>query len=281
MSKTSPMLIAQLSDVHVGGGRYREQLLRTAIDEVNSAEPDVVVVAGDLTDDGYPDQYPLAAEELSRLTCPQIVRVPGNHDARNVGYLRYEDAFGARDSRLRLTSGGIDVAIVAVDSSKPDLDEGEIGREHYGWIEDGFAGDADLRVFVCHHHLVPVPGTGRERNQVLDAGDVLSLLRQCGVDLVLSGHRHVPYVWPIAGMLLVHSGTVSTLRTRGFPHPAYNLIKVEEARIAVELCIPGGGRQGLGEYPRDWPAELSARHADPFVRAARGESLADEAPTER
>jgi 3',5'-cyclic-AMP phosphodiesterase len=59
---------------------------------------------------------------------------------------------------------------------------------------------------------------GRERNQVLDAGDVLSLLRQCGVDLVLSGHRHVPYVWPIAGMLLVHSGTVSTLRTRGFPH---------------------------------------------------------------
>ena len=66
---------------------------------------------------------------------------------------------------------------------------------------------------------MPVPGTGRERNQVLDAGDVLSLLRQCEVDLVLSGHRHVPYVWPIAGMLLVHSGTVSTLRTRGLPQP--------------------------------------------------------------
>ena len=50
-----------------------------------------------------------------------------------------------------------------------------------------------------------------ELNQVLDAGDVLSLLRQTGVDLVLAGHRHVPYVWPVAGMLLVHSGTVSTL----------------------------------------------------------------------
>jgi 3',5'-cyclic AMP phosphodiesterase CpdA len=171
------------------------------------------------------------------------------------------------------------VALVAVDSSKPDLDEGEIGREHYGWIEDGFAGEADLRIFVCHHHLVPVPGTGRERNQVLDAGDVLSLLRQCGVDLVLSGHRHVPYVWPIAGMLLVHSGTVSTLRTRGFPHPAYNLITIDDGRISVELCIPRGRRQSLGEYPRDWPAELSARHADPFVRAARGDSLADAQPT--
>ena len=26
------------------------------------------------------------------------MRVPGNHDARNVGYLRFEDTFGARDS---------------------------------------------------------------------------------------------------------------------------------------------------------------------------------------
>jgi Icc protein len=273
------VLIAQLSDVHVGGSRYREGLLRTAIEEVNNAEPDLVVVAGDLTDDGYPDQYPLAAQELGALSCRQIVRVPGNHDARNVGYLRYEDTFGARDSRLRLECAGSEVALVAVDSSKPDLDEGEIGREHYGWIEEGFSGEADLRLFVCHHHLVPVPGTGRERNQVLDAGDVLSLLRQCGVDLVLSGHRHVPYVWPIAGMLLVHSGTVSTLRTRGFPHPAYNLLTVEEGRISAELCIPGNGRQSLGEYPRDWPVELSARHADPFVRAARGASLADTQPT--
>ena len=88
------MLIAQLSDVHVGGSRYREELLRSGIAEVNAAEPDLVVIAGDLTDDGYPDQYPVAREELAALTCPQIVLVPGNHDARNVGYLRFEDTFG-------------------------------------------------------------------------------------------------------------------------------------------------------------------------------------------
>ena len=197
---------------------------------------------------------------------------------RNVGYLRYEDTFGARDSRRRLRVSGFELALVAVDSSKPDIDEGEVGREHYGWIADGFAGEADLRVFVCHHHLMPIPGTGRERNQVLDAGDVLSLLRSCAVDLVLGGHRHVPYVWPVAGMLLVHSGTVSTLRVRGFPHPAYNLIEVRGC-ISVEACIPGGARHSLGVYPRDWPAELSARHADSFVRPQRGLSLADERPS--
>jgi 3',5'-cyclic-AMP phosphodiesterase len=274
--ETLPMLIAQLSDIHVGGGRYRQDLLRQAIAEINAEKPDLVVVAGDLTDDGYPDQYPLVHEELSALSCPEIVRVPGNHDARNVGYLRFEDTFGARDSRLRSQVAQLDLELVAVDSSKPDLDEGEIGREHYGWIEEGFEGRADLRLFVCHHHLVPIPGTGRERNQVLDAGDVLSLLRQCGVDLVLAGHRHVPYVWPVAGMLLVHSGTVSTLRTRGFPHPAYNLVRVEGGRISVELRVPGGERRSLGNYPRDWPEDISARHADPFVRAQRELSLAED-----
>ena len=270
------MRIAQLSDVHVGGSRYHQDLLRTAIEEINAAEPDIVVVAGDITDEGYPDQYPVAAEELEAIACENVVLVPGNHDARNVGYLLFEDTFGTRDTRLRLDCADLEIALVAIDSSKPDLDEGEIGREHYGWIEEGFAGDADMRIFVCHHHLMPVPGTGRERNQVLDAGDVISLLRQLSVDLVLSGHRHVPYVWPVAGMFIVHSGTVSMLRTRGFPHPAYNLITIEGGQIAVELRIPGGEHQSLGEYPRDWPEELSARHIDPFVRATRGESLAND-----
>lgn len=273
------MLIAQLSDIHVGGGRYRQELLRRSIEEVNAAEPDLVVIAGDLTDDGYADEYAAAREELAEVACPRIVMVPGNHDARNVGYLRFEDTFGPRDSRQRTTIAGIDIALVAVDSSKPDLNEGEIGREHYPWIEEGFAEDADLRIFVCHHHLMPIPWTGRESNQVLDAGDVLSILRHCGVDLVLSGHRHVPWVWPVAGMLLVHSGTTSTLRTRGFTHPAYNLVTVDEHEISVEVCIAGGEHRPLGAYPRRWPEGLSGRHQELIVWPPPGLALAEDKPT--
>ena len=110
------MLIAQISDLHVGGSRYREELLRAAIAEINDAGADLVVVAGDLTDDGFPDQYPVVAEELSALAASaDIVRVPGNHDARNVGYVHFEDTFGGRDSRLRVSCGGLDLALVAVE----------------------------------------------------------------------------------------------------------------------------------------------------------------------
>ena len=41
----------------------------------------------------------------------------------------------------------------------------------------------------------PMPGTGRERNIVNDAGDTLETLQRANVDLVLSGHKHVPYAW--------------------------------------------------------------------------------------
>jgi 3',5'-cyclic-AMP phosphodiesterase len=269
------MLIAQLSDLHVGGARYDESLLRTALAEVAEADPDLVVIAGDLTHDGYPDQYDEVRELLSGIASPSVVLVPGNHDARHVGYLQFERVFGARDTRQRLSAAGERVALVAVDSSKPDVDDGEIGRERYPWIEAGFAGSADLRLFVCHHHLMPIPGTGRELNQVLDAGDVLAVLRRSQVDVVLAGHRHVPYVWPVGGMLLVHSGTASSRRTRAFTEPAYNFIRVEPELVSVELCVPGGRRQSLGEFPRRWPAALARTDHEPFGHEGVGPALAN------
>jgi Icc protein len=252
------VIIAQLSDLHVGASRYDEQLLRQAIAEVNELGPDLVVVAGDVTDEGYAEQYEAAVEELGRIACRNVVVVPGNHDARNVGDVRFEQAFGARDSVHRQRAVGLDATVVAVDSSKPDLDDGAVGREHYPWVQSAFADLSDIRVFVCHHHLVAVPGTGREHNQLLDAGDVLALLHHAHVDIVLAGHRHVPYVWPIAGRLIVNSGTVSTSRTRGFPHPAYNVIRIDRRAIDVEARVPGGASHTLGTYPRVWPEGLGA-----------------------
>ena len=50
-------------------------------------------------------------------------------------------------------------------------------------------------------------------------GDVLEILDRHGVDLVLAGHRHVPYTWQVNGTLIVTSGTACTWRTRGeTPH---------------------------------------------------------------
>ena len=203
--------------------------MERAISEVNDLSPDLVVCSGDLTTFGFKPEYAQAKEYLDRLRCESLVVVPGNHDARNVGYVHFEELFGERSSVLRL--GG--VTVVAVDSTEPDLDHGQIGRGRYGWIEEQFADDSKLRIFVLHHHLLPVPGTGRERNVVYDAGDALECLLRAGVHLVLSGHKHVPYAWRLENLFVVNTGTVSSLRLRGNTRPCYNVIEFTDKHVDI------------------------------------------------
>jgi 3',5'-cyclic-AMP phosphodiesterase len=271
------MRIGHFSDIHVLDPRFDEGLLETTIDEINAEDPDLVVVAGDLTSNGYREQFEYARSRLDRLACREIVLVPGNHDARSVGYLHYEDLFGERAHARTIDAPDGRVQIVCVDSSKPDIDDGEIGRELYGWILDSFAGEAALRIFVMHHHLVAIPGTGRDRNQVWDAGDALEILRSAEVDIVLGGHRHVPHVWPIGGLFLVHSGTASTRRVRGYSHPSYNFVTLTRDLIEVEMREPGGPREVIARFERPSGPDGDYRSmSEQVVRRQRGGSFRSE-----
>jgi 3',5'-cyclic AMP phosphodiesterase CpdA len=140
------------------------------------------------------------------------------------------------------------VTVVAVDSTEPDLDHGQIGRGRYGWIEQEFAEPARLRVFVLHHHLLPVPGTGRERNVVYDAGDAIECLQRAGVNLVLSGHKHVPYAWKLEDLFVVNTGTVSSLRLRGNTRACYNVVEVTGSHVAVWRRYPFHGAEKIIQF---------------------------------
>ncbi len=239
--------IAHISDLHCGSPHFVANLLDRAIVEVNDLKPDVVVCSGDLTTFGYRPEYAEAAEYLAKLDCERLVVVPGNHDSRNVGYIHFEEFFGSRNSVVHVNG----TTVVAVDSSEPDLDHGQIGRGRYPWIAEQFAEPADFRVFVLHHHLLPVPGTGRERNIVHDAGDTLEVLQSAGVNLVLSGHKHVPYAWKLENIFVVNAGTVSTLRLRGRGRPCYNLIEVDERHVDVWRKYPFHGQERIIQFSID------------------------------
>jgi 3',5'-cyclic AMP phosphodiesterase CpdA len=240
-----PLTIAHLSDLHVGDPHFVPDLLTRAISEINEAKPDLVVCSGDLTTFGFKEEYLRARRYLDRIECDGLVVVPGNHDSRNVGYVHFEALFGDRSSVLRKNG----VTVVAVDSTEPDLDHGEIGRGRYPWIEEQFAAEpSELRVFVLHHHLLPIPGTGRERNVVYDAGDTIECLQRAGVQLVLSGHKHVPYAWKLENLYVVNTGTVSTLRLRGNTRPCYNLVQAEGTRVTVSRRYPYHGEERIIEF---------------------------------
>ena len=230
MSTRGRLTICQISDIHCGSPYFIPDLLERSILEINDLEPVAVVVSGDLTNAGYRQEFELSAEYVRRFDCDNVMVIPGNHDSRNVGYVHFERLFGERQSVIDLD----EVILVGVDSSEPDLNDGQVGREHYEFIEESFSGAVDkLKIFVVHHHLIPLPGTGRERNIIFDAGDILERLIETEVDLVLSGHKHVPYTWRLENMLIVNAGTASTLRLRGNTRPCYNVIEVEDGRVEV------------------------------------------------
>jgi Icc protein len=246
-----PLRIAQLSDIHFGGPlSLPADVLAAIAERVRGIDPDLVVIAGDVTTAGYEWEYDAAAEWLETIDFPKIV-IPGNHDGRNVGRVHFRRHFGdpfsrhreafapERAERLRATG----FSVVALDSSEPDLDEGRVGEERYPWIRDQFDEPDDIKIVAVHHHLISIPGTGRERNIVHDAGDLLLTLTRLDVDLILSGHKHVPFFWGLNGMLLCNSGTAGTRRVRGMTPPSWNEVHVDATTIKVFLHYLDGRRE--------------------------------------
>jgi 3',5'-cyclic AMP phosphodiesterase CpdA len=246
-----PLRIAQLSDIHMGGPlSLPAEEMAAILERVRSIDPDVVVLAGDLTTAGYEWEYEEAARWIEQIEFPKVI-IPGNHDARNVGYVHFERLFGQPYSRLRtafdpergerLQASGF--TIVGLDSSEPDVNEGRVGRDRYAWIAEQFDEPNDIRIVAVHHHLVPIPGTGRERNIVLDAGDLLLTLSMLDVDIVLSGHKHVPYFWGLNGMLICNSGTAGTWRVRALSPPSWNELHVDASTIKIFVHYLDGRRE--------------------------------------
>jgi 3',5'-cyclic-AMP phosphodiesterase len=274
--KDEQLTIAQISDIHCGHPMFDGDLMDHTITEVLELAPDLVVIAGDLTSEGYAPQYRQAKRYIDRLADLELVIVPGNHDLMNVGFLHFQDSFGKSDRVVRVpfsSSNGVQpqryATLVAVNSSKPDLADGEVGHLRYDWIRESFEWPDDYRIFVLHHHLVSVPGTGRERNIVWDAGDLLALLLELEVNLVLSGHKHVPNVWQFGQMLLVNSGTASSHRVRGYTRPSYNVIEVNSERVRIVQRYPGLGEIVAGRYSvADHQLKLNPQISGMFNRGA-------------
>lgn len=239
--------IVHLSDLHISSAHFLSDVAESVVQGVNEISPDILVITGDLTQNGSFQEYMEAKEWIDRFECKNKVVVPGNHDSRNVGYLLFEDLFKARFSCCSLDG----VTVVGVDSSQPDIDDGHIGREMYGWIAENFNG-SNLKVFALHHHLIPVPMTGREEEIPVDSGDVLELLNRCGVDIVLCGHRHVPWVWKLNDMFVVNAGTACSNKIKARTTQCYNLIEIENAgkgdtgdtgkHIRIYRVLPAGER---------------------------------------
>lgn len=242
--------IVHISDTHVSKfGMFLPERLDASIRIINSLDPkpDFIVHTGDLTDNGILMDYEMAIDKMEEFE-PEIIYVPGNHDERNYG-----------DSLFREMVSGVDVVtsfgktvVLTLGSAIPDSDYGRLGRGRQELIKQKIKGFSEktLKIVAFHHHLIPVPFAGREKDILEDAGDVLRIILDSKVNMVLMGHRHVRNAIMVGGTLLVNAGTVSCVRTRGKLGNSFNVLDVySDGSVEVsEVSIPSGESRKLGKF---------------------------------
>src|SRR5581483_7943600 len=234
----SALQIVQLSDIHIGS-LFVQSAFDTVVDEVNKLKPHVIVVTGDLTDEGLLFQFERARNELKRFSCPNVIVLAGNHDYRHTGYLLFKKFFPTKQ-----VYECDDAYILTLGTARPDRDEGEVGYRQNLWLEKALAKYTDrIKIVAMHHHLIGIPDTGTDKIIILDAGDALRTCLQSKVNLVLCGHKHRPWVWSLGSLEIAYAGTTSSLRFRGFFENCYNIITIEKGKLPqVDIKIVGKKR---------------------------------------
>jgi len=267
MLENNNMRLVQISDLHIGG-LFKQDAFDTLVDEVNNdLKPDVIILSGDLTDDGLVFQFEQAKNEIRKLKCNNIIVFPGNHDYRHTGYLLFKKFFPIANTdssnvyEFDENSGKRQTVVIAtVGTARPDRDEGEVGNGQNLWLnkvlkkyDKVYQQNNDAvqikKIVAMHHHLIAIPDTGYTNVVgISDAGDVLRTCLENNVDLVICGHKHRPWLWNLGTMKIAYAGTACSWRYRGVFEDTYNIIDIgKDNRIGVDLKIVGGKRIPLSE----------------------------------
>ena len=201
--------VAAVGDVHLG--RDSAGTLRPHVEHLPELA-DMLLIAGDLTTCGHPDEARVVAGELAGLPVP-VVAVLGNHDYHAGREDEVREAL--EDGGIRVLEGeaatfDVDGVRVAVAGAKgfgggflgacaSDFGEPEMKAfvRHTKEIADRFcaalsSADADVRVALLHYSPVAETLAGEPLQIYPFLGSYLlgEAVDRAGADLVLHGHAH-------------------------------------------------------------------------------------------
>jgi hypothetical protein len=86
--------------------------------------------------------------------------------------------------------------------------------------------------------------------------------------VVLSGHKHVPYVWRLEHVYIANAGTAASLRLRGYTRPCYNILEVDGDAVRISRKFPFGERTTLAHFSVSSGVQYE-RAQEAFMREAR------------
>ncbi|MDE2064338.1 MAG: metallophosphoesterase [Bradyrhizobium sp.] len=223
---------------------HRRDVVDVLTSDLAAQVPDHVAVTGDLVNLALEAEFAPALAWLKTIGPPDRVTViPGNHDTyvRATAH-RFAEAWGSyvagdgapdRDDIFPSLRRRGPLALISVSSAVPTppfMATGWLGKKQMEALERMLASLATeplFRVLLIHH---PLRSTARSK-RLTDSSDLLTLLKQYGLEMVLHGHDHIHSTIRIDGpngssIPAIGVPSASAFAHGQHPHAAYNLFSI-------------------------------------------------------
>lgn len=162
---------------------YPETMNRAAISEITAVAPAAVIVKGDLTSTGTPEEFAAFEARYRGAFGDRLHVVRGNHDA-----YQGQDVYSG-DRWIELPG----VVVALMDTVVPFQTGGAWGEGQMEWL-DALAAESDRPVIVMGHHPQSLSGAGDAAhfNLSVEATEQLTdvIARRRSIIAYTSGHTH-------------------------------------------------------------------------------------------
>ena len=271
--------ILQFSDIHFG--IECKPAVAAALDYAHAFKADLNLITGDITQSGKRSEFEAAARWLDALPRPVFVSV-GNHDVPYWDVMArvfwpwkaFETSTGHPAHDHEFTSPGLMVRGVTTArgwQARLNWSKGVIDLEQTRRAAEALRQTTPdtLRILACHHPLVEMidtPMTGAVKR-----GDrAARIFAEAGVDLITTGHVHVPFALPIdmsdRRCYAIGCGTLSLRERDNYP-PSFNRIEWDAHTLVVTVVKWDGngfvdGEQWTLKRRQDTRSPLTAPDPD-------------------
>jgi 3',5'-cyclic AMP phosphodiesterase CpdA len=236
-------VVLQISDTHFG--TEQPDVMEALWQLVRQQSPDIVVLSGDITQRARRSQFRAARQFVTRLAVSKVLVLPGNHDIPLFNlpmrifcpYANYQRAFGAE---LEPEFESADLLVLGVNTTRASRHkDGEVSASQITRVSrrlrQGQVGQLRL---VVTHQPVHVTRPEDETNILHGHREAVQAWARAGVDLILGGHIHLPYVRPLRerfpdlqrSVWAVQAGTAVSSRIRGGIPNSVNLIRYVKSK---------------------------------------------------
>ncbi len=261
------MIIGQITDLHIAppghrvDRRYRTAWhLERAVTHIQALAqpPDVLLLTGDLVEEGTAAEYERLVDLLAPLAMP-LYAIPGNHDTRAGLRAAFAGLPGEDRDFVQYTVDDHAVRLIALDTLIPGEPGGELCAARLDWLEARLAEALEAPTMILMHHppfLTGLAAMDRNGSHLgLKGAERLGAIvaRHRQIVRIVSGHIHRP-------ISVSWHGTTASVAPSTAHQIALDLgdgaitTVMEPPALQLHVWMPGHGLVTHTSYIGDYPA---------------------------